>query len=65
MRRPSGVVGASLAEDPVVRADRRVLDSLAAIPAERLCDEGPAVLAGLDRHRPAIQGRYREATPVG
>jgi DNA-binding transcriptional ArsR family regulator len=59
------VVGAALAEDPVVLADRRALDSLAAIPAERLCDEGPAVLAGLDRHGLATQERYKEATPTG
>lgn len=58
------VVGAALAEDPVILADRRALDRLAAIPAERLCDEGPAVLAGLDRHGPATQGRYKEATPT-
>lgn len=59
------IVGAALAEDPIILADRRALDRLAAIPAERLCDEGPAVLAGLDRHEPATQGRYKEATPTG
>lgn len=59
------IVAAALAEDPVILADRRALESLAAIPAERLCDEGPAVLAGLDRHGLATQGRYKEATPTG
>lgn len=59
------LVGASLAGDPAVLADHRALDSLAAIPSERLCDEGPEVLAGLDRHGPAILGRYKEVTSTG
>jgi DNA-binding transcriptional ArsR family regulator len=51
------VIGEALADDPVILSDRRVLDSLAAIPAERLCDEGPEVLAGLGRHAFATMGR--------
>ena len=51
------VIGDALIDDPVVLADRRAMAGLAMIPAERLCDEGPGVLAGLDRHALATMGR--------